>query len=318
MTDLIVNIVDRMRVQSTAYLTKNLSAPWGVDVDAAPYDRLARFHYVVAGQTWVSLPNGRDPQLLQRGDIAIIPDGLPHSYFDAPGQTDPYPVKNYPTTEEPPVFAPFDPEGPDTHFLCGYFEISPETPSIIRDRMPALMIGRNKTADATKRTDLLVDLAAQELANPSTGFQVRLNRLTEMLCVQTLQDWLETALREDEYLKAMADPRTLSTLDAIHDDPYRDWTVCDLAAIYGQSRTAFSSRFKSATGCSPMQYVRSVRLKRACELLRTSQLSIDEIAFTSGYADTNAFNRAFKRAIGKSPGAFRRSNAQEAPMSLPE
>ena len=43
-------------------------------------------------------------------------------------------------------------------------------------------------------------------------------------------------------------------------------------------------------------------------MLEEGSLALDEIAFKSGYADTNAFNRAFKREIGASPGAFRRKD----------
>ncbi len=303
MNNVITHLLDLMRVQSTAYIAKNLSAPWGVYVDE--YPNLARFHFVVSGATWIAMPNGGPAEKLNAGDIAIVPRGKAHSYYD---QTPPQGTKprNYPVVGRPPYFERFHHDSEETHLLCGYFEVSETAPATILTRLPELLIGRRCPARSTKTSDLLVDLAAEELANPSTGFEIRLNRLTEMLCVQTLQTWLEEALEDDDYLRALADPRTKIVLDHIHSDPTADWTVEALAELYGQSRTAFTSHFKRATGLSPMSYVRRWRLKRACQMLTDTTLSIDEIAFKSGYADSNAFNRAFKRTIGASPGAYRR------------
>ena len=303
MNNVITQLLDLMRVQSTAYIAKNLSAPWGVYVDA--YPELARFHFVVSGSTWIGLPNGGPAEKVFSGDIAIVPRGKAHSYYDQTPAFDAKP-RNYPVPGRPPYFERFHHDSDQTHLLCGYFEMSANAPATILTRLPNLLIGRHDPDDITRTSELLVDLAAAELANPSTGFEIRLNRLTEMLCVQTLQTWLEQALEEDDYLRALADPRTKVVLDHIHSDPTADWTVKALAQLYGQSRTTFTSHFKRATGLSPMTYVRQYRLKRACQMLKETTLSIDEIAFKSGYADSNAFNRAFKRTIGVSPGAYRR------------
>lgn len=303
MPDAISQLINMMRVRSTAYLSKNLRSAWAVDVQR--YQTLARFHLIIDGQTWIGLPQGRAPQLLSAGDIAIIPRGLPHSYFD--GQHSPeFTPGNYPYTEEEPIFQPLYPDRNDTHMICGYFEFSAETPATIIEQMPDILIGSPKSTQNTKQFRAVADMAFEELAARSSGFQVRLNRLTEILCVQTIQDWLESAAFENAYLRALSDPRTLLVMNALHEDPDRNWTVADLAALYGQSRSAFTTRFKLATGQSPMLYLRNHRLTRARQMLANGALSIDEIAFKSGYADTNAFNRAFKRAVSISPGQYRR------------
>lgn len=303
MTDVIVNLLDMMRVRSTAYIAKNLTAPWGVHIDA--YPNLARFHYVVSGSTWIGMRGTADAQKLERGDIAIVPHGTPHTYQDEATRPAKL-MRNYPTDGQPPRFELLDRDSTDTHLLCGYFEISNHTPANIITRLPDLLINRRRQNGGSKASDLIIDLATEELANPSSGSQIRLNRLTEMLCVQAIHDWFETTLAENDYLQALADPKTKVVLDAIHDEPTRNWCVKSLAEVYGQSRSAFTSQFKKATGQSPMNYLRTWRIKLASRMLTESEIPIDEIAFKSGYADTNAFNRAFKRTIGMSPGAYRR------------
>ena len=302
MTDVILDLLNMMRVRSTAYIGKNLNAPWGVHIVEHP--SLARFHIVISGSTWIEMPGEANPIKLEVGDIAIIPNGGAHSYVDKPGRE----TKNaaFPTGKENSYFHTFDGDSDSTHLLCGYFEMSNGTPPAITQSLPPLLIGRASDSALSKKFKMVVDLISVELADMSDQSLVVLNRMTEMLCIYTIQDWMDRTMDEDDHLLALADPKTKLVLDTIHENPGEPWTVDSLARLYGQSRTAFASHFKLATGMSPMNYVRRWRINLACRMLEDNALSIDEIAFKSGYADTNAFNRAFKRETGSSPGAYKR------------
>ncbi len=302
MTDVILDLLNMMRVRSTAYIGKNLHAPWGVYIDEHP--NLARFHIVIAGSTWIKLPDENAPVKLNKGDIAIIPNGRAHSYLDEVSRETK--TASFPTGEENSYFQPFEPESGATHLLCGYFEMSNGTPPAITACLPELLIGRASDSVLSKKFGMVIDLISAELADVPDQSQLVLNRMTEMLCIYTIQDWMDRSMDEDDQLMALADPKTKLVLDNIHENPSTPWTVNSLAKLYGQSRTAFASHFKVATGMSPMNYVRRWRINLACRMLEENALSIDEIAFKSGYADTNAFNRAFKRETGSSPGAYKR------------
>ena len=78
------------------------------------------------------------------------------------------------------------------------------------------------------------------------------------------------------------------------------------------SRTLFATRFRAATGQSLMRYLAKVRLGRAAGYLRTADLSIDTIAIRTGYGNNASPSRAFKRELGISPGAYRRSRGEAA------
>jgi transcriptional regulator GlxA family with amidase domain len=54
-----------------------------------------------------------------------------------------------------------------------------------------------------------------------------------------------------------------------------------------------------------MQYLAAWRLQLAAELLQTTQLGVSAVAFRVGYESEAAFNRAFKRAMGKPPAQWR-------------
>jgi len=81
-----------------------------------------------------------------------------------------------------------------------------------------------------------------------------------------------------------------------------------LARRAGMSKSSLQREFKRATGRSPMDYHLHLRVARACELLRTSEKSIAEIAFEVGFADPNTFTRRFKGIMGASPREHRRRN----------
>jgi AraC-like DNA-binding protein len=80
------------------------------------------------------------------------------------------------------------------------------------------------------------------------------------------------------------------------------------------SRSAFAARFTELVGEPVMQYVTRWRMQVALDRLQHDDVPIAELAARLGYESEAAFSRAFKRTVGISPGAARRS----PPDSLPE
>lgn len=83
--------------------------------------------------------------------------------------------------------------------------------------------------------------------------------------------------------------------------------VDDLARVAGYSRYHFSRRFKREQGAAPAEFLAQRRLQEAVRLLRAERLSVKEIAARCGYPDANYFSRTFRKALGTSPGDFRKS-----------
>lgn len=74
----------------------------------------------------------------------------------------------------------------------------------------------------------------------------------------------------------------------------------------GLPTATFARRFKKATGISPQDFVLSVRIEEAKQMLETSEASIDEIGVAVGYDDSASFRRSFKRRSGTTPSQHRR------------
>ena len=79
----------------------------------------------------------------------------------------------------------------------------------------------------------------------------------------------------------------------------------DIAAEVCMNRSAFCSFFKRCKGITFLAYLTAYRIDTACEMLKTTPLSIAEICYAVGFNDIPHFNRLFKKAKQLSPRAYR-------------
>lgn len=86
---------------------------------------------------------------------------------------------------------------------------------------------------------------------------------------------------------------------------HREVNLDELADIAHMSQRSFLRVFLSATGTSPLAWVISQRINRACRLLRTTDRRVTEIAFDVGFNDSNYFTRQFRKVTGCSPRDYR-------------
>ncbi|MBW6501923.1 MAG: response regulator [Bacteroidales bacterium] len=83
-----------------------------------------------------------------------------------------------------------------------------------------------------------------------------------------------------------------------------DYTVEELSRDLGISRTLLYKRILALTGKPPLEFIRSLRLKRAAQLLEKSQLNISEVAFKVGFNDPKYFRKHFKDEFGEIPSRY--------------
>jgi len=78
----------------------------------------------------------------------------------------------------------------------------------------------------------------------------------------------------------------------------------------GLTDRTFKRRFTKATGLSPMEYVHTLRLEEAKQMLETSDLAVEAVALEVGYEDTSFFGRLFRRKVGLTPAQYRKRFGQ--------
>jgi len=84
-----------------------------------------------------------------------------------------------------------------------------------------------------------------------------------------------------------------------------EYSVDELASELAISRRQLSRKFQSIIGLSPGEFIRSVRLKRAAQLLKNTQYNISEIAYMVGFNAVKYFNLNFKDEFWVTPTQYR-------------
>ena len=87
-----------------------------------------------------------------------------------------------------------------------------------------------------------------------------------------------------------------------------DYSNDDLSRDLGMSRSCLYPKFQSITGQTPNRFIRSIRLKRAAQLLQTGTYTVSEISWMVGFNDIKYFNKYFKEEFGKTPTQYRKRN----------
>ena len=123
----------------------------------------------------------------------------------------------------------------------------------------------------------------------------------------------DPAADEARYFTGFAPPQThgdraiLKAQEWVHMRDGRGVSLAALATASGLERRTLLRRFAKATGMTPIEYCRAVRIARARELLEGGDASQKQIAQSLGYEDVASFARVFRKAVGSAPGAYRKS-----------
>ena len=87
-----------------------------------------------------------------------------------------------------------------------------------------------------------------------------------------------------------------------------EFSIEELGDTLNLSRSQLHRKIKALTGLSTALFIRSVRLKKARELLESTELTISEIAYQSGFRSPAYFSQMFRKDMGESPAHFRDRN----------
>src|SRR5215831_21115058 len=298
-SDVVSDLLDAVRVRTTIYCRSDMRAPWGFGVEAHGNPS---FHVVTAGACWLEIDGGGQFQL-HAGDLMLLPRGPTHWVRDEPGSTTEWLDDILVSAGYRGGRLRYGGGGSRTELVCGRFVLEGDAANpILRELPDAIHIGGSESAPAAWVAASL-DLVAAVTESIVPGAEAVLTRVADTMLTQALR--MELASAGGLLARALQDPHVAMAVHLVHSRPEEPWTVERLAAEVGYSRSAFAARFRALVGESPMAYVTRTRLAVAATLLQRTSISIAEIARRTGYSSQPAFARAFKRAFGVTPGAYR-------------
>ena len=315
--DLVQDVLAKIRLTDALFLRAEFTAPWAHE-SPAPDDlaqflrergqRLVVFHIISEGSAWVRLSSGEE-LTAGAGEVVVLPYAQRHIMGSA---RDARPVAV--TSLLPPV--PWEPAsqirygggGARTSIVCGYLTCGDPMFEPVVNALPPVFAVKPPAGPVATWVSASIQYALNAL-NASTSRHApsgQALRLSELVFTEALRLYAE---REPDlragWLAALRDPVVGPALQLLHAELTRKWTVEELARCVATSRSSLNERFVRLLGRAPMQYLGEWRLQVAADLLRATSLSAAMVACRVGYESEEAFNRAFKRALGSPPAQWR-------------
>jgi AraC-like DNA-binding protein len=298
--DILAEILDRIRLGGTLLFHFELGHPWSLALPQRPY---ALFHYLSRGSATLALEQGRELQMTA-GDFVVISRGEPHKFY-SDRRTPPFSVVDLDrSSAHLGVVRHGGSAQPYSTMICGKFTVArPSRGSVLELLPPVLLL---KPTEDGEWLDAILRRMVSESVHERPGQGAALSRLTEVLFVEVLRNWIKSlAPGEGGWLGAMADPYIGPALQLIHERLDRPWILEDLGQRVGLGRSAFAARFTKLVGQSMYHYLIGRRMEEAASLLESSDDGIARIAARVGYETAAAFSKVFHRHHGLTPGRYR-------------
>ena len=316
--DAFSEVLSEVRLKGAMFFNAEFSAPWQL---STPHCRVLApslspgaahivvYHFVVEGTARVGVGDGASVELTP-GDIVVFPHGDSHQ-LSAGGATVPVEsavlLKRIASGDMSPLQAGGG--GPVTKFVCGYLTLDPLLCGPILESLPAMLTVNVRADRAGQWLEQSILHLLEEAASDRAGSEAMLAKLSEALFVDTVRRHVASLpVQSTGWLAAAGDPVVGKSLALMHKRPEHPWTVAELAAAVGVSRSALVARFTRFLPEPPMAYLTGWRLRLAAQALTSSPKGIADVAASVGYDSEAAFNRAFKRAFGVPPARYRREN----------
>jgi AraC-like DNA-binding protein len=310
-SDPLAETLHMLRLTGTLYCRGELTAPWAIAIPRL--EGVMIFIVVTSGACWLQL-EGAEPRLLQQGSLALIPHSTPHVISSAPDMEG-EPLFELPVEKvsERYEIMRHGGGGAMTRTMYGVVRFDDVAAEHLLGLLPQIInidAWDDKTGGWLQST---LRFIASEAASLKPGGETVITRLSDVVVIQAIRSWLETApTTETGWLAALRDPQIGKALALMHRRPGEDWSVDTLANEVGMSRSAFAARFANLVGQTPLRYLTEWRMRLARARLIDTGDGLAAISMDLGYQSEAAFCRAFKRVFGKPPGSIRRAEPGRA------
>lgn len=315
--DPLSDVLRAVRLTGAYFYMVDATGPWSVlTVEAKKLvprvhpaaEHLISYHILTSGTCWGGVA-GNQQTLMQAGDAIVFPHGDANLLSSRESRVADAPTlsatpERYPNTV---VLNPGD--GAKATFVCGFLgcDLRPFNPLLAG--LPRQIIARGSAGDWLAE---FPKYALAESRDPKPGSESMLTRMAELMFVEVLRRHVASLSGENTgWLAGLGDSVVGPALAALHERPEHAWTLPELARTIAASRTVLVERFSELVGVPPMQYLTQWRLQLAADQLARGTAKVASVGERVGYESEAAFSRAFKRATGQSPAAWRKAR-QEA------
>ncbi len=326
--DVLSEVLKAVKLDGALFYNAEFSAPWCFRSPAsrvlasclAPGTRhVIIYHFLTEGRGYAYVEGEERRVTLRAGELVIFPRGDPHIIGNGP------PIKPLDSAQELQrirsqglKLARLGGGGEVTRLVCGYMACDPQLSQVFLGGLPPLLKVniRNDPSGQWLENSIRYSVGDANAALP--GGEAVVAKLSEVLFVETLRRYI-ARLPEHQtgWLAGVRDPEVGKALGLMHRRPAHPWTIAELAAEVGVSRSVLAERFRRYLAETPMAYLTRWRLQLGAQMLKSTSNSVLQIASEVGYESEPSFNRAFKREFGLPPARFRSQSKAASAGSAP-
>jgi AraC-like DNA-binding protein len=300
-----------VRLDGAYFYAVEAAGAWSVETVAArelspqimpQAEHLISYHILTEGRCFGGLVGEEDVELAP-GDVILFPQGDAHVMSSGGGAKAGREVRRSPAARYPETVV-LGGSGPrSASIVCGFLgcdrrPFNPLLASLPR-RLHVRGISTSWLGGFTRQV-------TEESRLGRAGADCVLTRLAEVMFIEVLRRYLaDLPPGQTGWLAGLRDEVVGRVLQLIHGRPDHSWCLADLAREGATSRSSLAKRFAELVGQPPMQYLTRWRMQVAANLLTHGGGKIAAVAIEAGYDSEAAFSRAFKKATGIAPGAWR-------------
>ncbi|WP_194788775.1 AraC family transcriptional regulator [Pseudomonas sp. UFMG81] len=260
----------------------------------------ASFHLVVQGQCWLHVEGHGQAVKLERGDAVFLLRDMAYRLSGDEHAADAC-AQPRRTMQALELEA-----GDGVGLVCGFFHFHSGLSSLIVEGLAHWILLRASDPSGSA-AQALFGLILDECRRAPQPSQVVLERLTHLLFLYVLRQQVHADQPLGGLVALARQPAFAGLLERLIEAPGQAWTLESMAACTGLSRSAFFKRFNELAGQSPGQVLLALRMRLASQLLKAGN-TVEQVGAQVGYQSVAAFTRAFAKAVGVQPGAYRRQH----------
>ena len=302
-----------LRMSGTFYCRSEFREPWALALP--PMENCLMLHVVTSGRCVLETA-GTPSCLIQPGDLALVPHGQGHVVASAQGlvASKLFEIPREQLSERYETLR-LGGDGEKTTMICGLFQFDDPAAQQLITLLPGVITVNTWATPQAEWIRSTLRMMAAEARQMNPGGETVITRLADILVVHAIRYWItHSSSTQTGWLGALHDARIGPVISKIHRRPTNRWTLESLAAEAAMSRSAFAALFTELVGESAMQYVTKWQMNAARSRLAEGGVTVAEVAHSFGYESEPAFNRAFKRHLGISPGAAKRARSPSLPQ----
>jgi hypothetical protein len=266
--DTLSEVLTTVRLAGAAFFEVAAKGPWVAEQPPREMilskllpdaGHLIAYHVITEGRCFANIV-GEEPMAVETGEIVVFTKGDPHVLSSSPGmRADP----NAPTALDAntggqlPFLINYGGSGPvSANLICGFLGCDAQPFNPLIDNLPPVIKAGGPQGGDPRWLDQFIRVAASESADKRPGGESVLARLSELMFIEVVRQYLDALPPERAgWLAGVRDPFVGKALSLMHGAPARNWTIEELSKKVGLSRSVLAERFAELVGMPPIHYL---------------------------------------------------------------